>query len=121
MFLNKNALTGFLVILIVFSLISCFANNDVVGSCKTAALEDQSIICIDYLEAKNLEQWRTACNSVMQGQWSSHACNTSSALGGCEAGNKVIWMYPSTKHRNSQDVELSCAAKSRQFLPLPTQ
>jgi hypothetical protein len=100
-------------------LAGCSANNDVIGSCKTGALDDQSVICIDYHDAKNLDQWRTACNTVMQGEWSSGACNVSSSLGGCRAGNKVIWMYASERHSNSEDVESSCVAKSRDYLPPP--
>lgn len=101
-------------------LAGCTANEDVVGSCKTAMLNDQSIICIDYYGKKNLDQWRTACTTAMRGAWTSGACDTATALGGCQAGNKVIWMYPSAKHANTEDVEQSCLVKNRKFLPAPT-
>jgi len=106
--------------LILLVLTGCSANNDVIGSCKTGALDDQSVICIDYYDAKNRDQWRTACNTVMQGEWSSGACNASSSLGGCRASNKVIWMYASEKHSNNHDAQSSCVAKSREYLPPPT-
>jgi hypothetical protein len=94
----------------------CSADLDVVGSCKTANLDDQSVICIDYYDAKNLDQWRSACESVMRGAWSPMACNNTTAFGGCQAANKVIWMYPSGKHRNAKDAEQSCVEKNRRFV-----
>jgi len=94
--------------------------DDVAGSCKTAALDDHSVICIDYYDGKNIDQWRSACNAAMKGKWLSQACDTSMALGGCQAGNKIIWMYPSAIHANEKDAKQSCLAKSRKFIPAPT-
>jgi len=100
-------------------LTGCSANDEVAGSCKTAALDDQAVICIDYYDGKNIDQWRSACNTAMKGEWLSQACDTSKALGGCQAGNKIIWMYPSAKHASKADAEQSCVAKNRKYLTAP--
>ncbi|MCI0505988.1 MAG: hypothetical protein L0Z73_07730 [Gammaproteobacteria bacterium] len=109
----------FFIIIITVAVTGCSADRDVVGSCKTAKLDDQSVICIDYYDAKNLDQWRSACETVIQGEWASMECDTTTAWGGCEAGNKVIWMYPSMKHRNALDAEQHCAATNRRYVPVP--
>ncbi|WP_455209289.1 hypothetical protein [Kaarinaea lacus] len=112
---------NYIVACTLFILAGCSADNDVIGSCQSALLDDRSVVCIDYYEAKSRDQWRTACETAIRGKWSSMACDTSSAFGGCKAGNKVIWMYPSEKHLNTQDAEQSCVAKNRLFLPVPVK
>lgn len=102
----------------LFILVACSADHEVAGSCQSAQLDDSSVICIDYLDASGREQWRSACETAMRGKWSPVACETTNALGGCQAGNKIIWMYVSETHRSVQDAEKSCAAKSRPFLPV---
>ncbi|WP_455223277.1 hypothetical protein [Kaarinaea lacus] len=100
-------------------LVGCSARDDFAGSCKNALLDDQSVICIDYYGNKNLDQWRTACTTAMRGEWAALACDTATSLGGCQAGNKIIWMYPSAKHATIGDAEQSCIAKNRKYLPVP--
>jgi hypothetical protein len=114
----KQSIKHILTVVLLF-LAGCSANDNVTGSCNTSTLDDQSVICIDYFGTKNLDQWRTACTTGMGGAWKASACDTATALGGCQAGNKIIWMYPSAIHVSAQDAEQSCMAKSRKFIPAP--
>ncbi|MGD8571169.1 MAG: hypothetical protein PVF34_04620 [Gammaproteobacteria bacterium] len=108
--------TNSLLAFVVLSAGGCGDDKTVAGSCKTNELADNSVLCIDYYDGGKTSQWRQACNDMMQGQWSSSACDSASALGGCGAGNKVIWYYPSAKHQAVEQVEQACLSKSRKFI-----
>lgn len=97
----------------------CSDEKTVVGSCQIGELSDKSVLCINYDDAGKLPQWRMACESVMKGEWSAKACDTSTSLGGCKAGNKVIWYFPSEKHQSVDDAKQSCISKNRIFVPAP--
>lgn len=97
---------------------ACTGKQDIAGSCSTQALGDNSNICIEYYDADKGNRWQMACDA-MRGQWSAASCNRASALGGCKAGNKVIWYFHSEKHPTEQDVRQSCASKDRRFIAAP--
>ena len=90
----------------------CSDNNGtvVLGSCDAGIASDQSKMCIDYYDDEKLSEWRSVCTMVMRGKWSETACNTASALGGCQPknGKAVIWLYPSARHQSMEEVEASC-------------
>ena len=92
--------------------------STVFGSCDAGIASDHSKMCIDYYDDEKLSEWRSACTMVMRGKWSETACNTESALGGCQPknGKAVIWLYPSARHQSMEEVEASCTKQERLFL-----
>ncbi|MGD8568280.1 MAG: hypothetical protein PVJ39_09345 [Gammaproteobacteria bacterium] len=97
----------------------CSDERSVSGSCRTGELSDKSVLCIDYYDSGKVSQWRMACNTGMKGEWSPAGCDTAKYLGGCKAGNKVIWYFPSERHKTVADVKQSCAGKDRAFVAAP--
>lgn len=114
-----RSLTVFALGYTVILLAGCSDEQNIAGSCHTGELSDKSELCINYTDSGKASQWRTACNTMMKGEWSPTACDTTDSLGGCKAGNKVIWYYPSERHKTVADAKQSCASKNRVFIAVP--
>jgi hypothetical protein len=116
--LSIHSFTRLAALLFTFLASGCSDSESVLGSCDAGIASDKSKMCIDYYKVDNLNQWRSVCTEVMQGEWSDSACNTVNALGGCQLkdGKAIIWLYPSDKHQAIEDVEKQCAKKNRPFL-----
>jgi hypothetical protein len=114
-----RSLIGIVLGYTVIFLSGCSDEQNIAGSCHTGELSDKSELCINYYDNGNVSQWRTACNTMMKGEWSPAACDTSDSLGGCKAGNKVIWYYPSERHKTVADAKQSCVRKNRVFVAAP--
>ena len=74
------------------------------------------LLCIDYYDDVKLAQKRQVCGAVMRGTWSEKSCATDTALGGCRAGNNVVWFLPSPKHPDVATARAACESQGREFV-----
>ena len=102
--------------LLALLLAGCSGEPELAGSCLTAETDDGARLCIDYYGDLKLEQKRQVCGAVMRGTWSDTACVTAAVLGGCRAGDHVVWLLPSAKHPDVAAVRATCAESDREFL-----
>ncbi len=99
------------VLVVAFALLACKKSGpqEVKGSCDMrSAASGGSSICIDFHTEPN-EKVKSICSPSSKYVLSTTACDTSSALGGCQKGKLTNWYYSSSKHSSADDVKRECS------------
>lgn len=100
------------VLVVALALLACKKSGpkEVKASCDMRGSTEgsSSSICIDFHVEPN-EKVKSICSEASGYKLNPTACDTSTALGGCQKGNLTNWYYASSKHSSADDVKRECS------------
>lgn len=99
-------------VFVVAALLACKKGGpkEVKASCDMrGGSSSGSAICIDFHTEPN-DKVRAICSESNGYKLTSSACDTSTALGGCQKGNLTDWYYKSSRHSTVDDVKKECGS-----------